>query len=123
MTATVNRSWKCIFFLRYYSLAEEITLAALFGPFDYILPAKGPYMIQSFCTRAKINMNRSVSVTGPLCVLCPPPLFARAEITSQLGAESRVYVNKSLFHDPFMLWTGERLWFIISVLWIISLKP
>lgn len=78
-----------------------------------ILPAtfylkRGSYVTHSFWTRGKINMSRSISVTGSLCVLCPLPIFAHVEITSQLDAYYAVYVNKLLFHDPFILWTRER---------------
>ena len=107
MHITVNISWK-LFFYTFEGNGHHI-----YCSFGDILPAtfylkRGSYVTHSFWTRGKINMSRSISVTGPLCVLCPPPIFAHVEITSQLDAYYAVYVNKLLFHDPFILWTRER---------------
>lgn len=121
---TVSMIWKCIFLCSTFGESGHQTYSSL----QEILPAtlylkRGSYMTHNFWTRAKINLTKSISLTGPLCILCPPPIFAHVEITSQSDAWSVVYVNKSLFHDPFILWTREKPWFIISILWIISLKP
>lgn len=109
MHITLNISSKHFFF----SYTFERNGHHIYCSFGDILPAtfylkRGSYVTRSFWTRVKINMSRSISVTGPLCVLCPPPIFAHVEITSQLDAYYAVYVNKLLFHDPFILWTRER---------------